>query len=94
MKYIIKNILHLIREDCFMFCLVVLSILGSGYLVHFSYAMYQNYMLQRQSETAGTDNILLGSNYELEKYEYNAEIQTYKLRKQDDLQTVADISRL
>ncbi len=94
MKYIIKNILHLIREDFFMFCLVVLSILGSGYLVHFSYAMYQNYMLQRQSETAGTDNILLGSNYELEKYEYNAEIQTYKLRKQDDLQTVADISML
>ena len=94
MKYIIKNILHLIREDFFMFCLVVLSILGSGYLVHFSYAMYQNYMLQRQSEAAGTDHILLGANYELEKYEYNVGIHTYKSRKQDDLQTVADISML
>ena len=94
MKYIIKNILHLIREDFFMFCLVVLSILGSGYLVHFSYAMYQNYMLQRQSEASGTDQMILEANYELDKYEYNAQIQTYKLRKQDDLQTVADISML
>ncbi len=92
MKYIIKNILHLIREDFFMFCLIVLSILGSGYLVHFSYAMYQNYMLQRQSEVSGKSHILLPAEYELEQYEYNNTIGTYKLRKVDDLQQVVDLS--
>lgn len=94
MKYVIKNIVYMIKYDFSMFSLIILTVFGSGFFIHFAYAMYQNIQMQRQSDYSGVNSIILPAEYELTQYDLNAVTGTCKLRKKTENQSVAKLSDL
>ncbi len=88
MKYVIKNIVYMIKYDFSMFMLIILTVFGSGFFIHFAYAMYQNIQMQRQSDYSGVNSIILPAEYELTRYDLNAVAGTCKLRKKQKIRVL------
>lgn len=83
MKYIYRNICLFIKNEKLVFLFAFLSIFSSALLLHFSYALYQSYMVQKESASGEQDwlGITIKDDYEI--YDEDEEQGTYKIRKRD-----------
>ena len=95
MKYVFKNIKGLIKNDFYMFLLIIVTVAGSCFMIHFAYAMYQNFMMEKQSDLKGINTLILEPDYELETTNGFVDINSIYLPKDDDdnEETIEVISR-
>ncbi len=68
MKYIYKNIKKFICNDSFMFALVILTVLVSCIMLHFSYGLYQSYMSEKEADASNQYSASLTFSYNFEEY--------------------------
>ena len=94
MKYIFKNIKGLIKNDFYMFLLIIITVAGSCFLIHFAYAMYQNFMMEKQSDLEGIKTLLLEPAYELESFDIHGDIGTCRYRKKNSIQQTGTVELL
>lgn len=96
MKYIFKNIKLFYTEEKFLFGLTFLTIFVSVLMVHFSYGLYQSYMLEKELVSVDQTYLSVQMNYELEKYNQDDETGGYRLKSNKTKQyiTLAQFYRL
>lgn len=78
MKYIFKNIIKFIRNDTQIFILVILTVIMSSFMLHFSYAVYQNYEIKKESVTEEQDYIYIDLTYDMERVDIGHPAGMYK----------------
>lgn len=84
MKYLFKNIKSFIRDDAFIFIMILVTVILSSAMIHFSYAIFQNYEIKKEDVSEEQDFILIFGNYEFEKiYEDTYTSGQYKLADYD-----------
>lgn len=80
MKYTLKNIKNFIKDDLLIFIMVVVTVMVSGLMIHFSYAVFQNYEIKKESISEEQSYILILGDYEFEQIvDENLEYSPYKL---------------
>lgn len=83
MKYIYRNIFLFIRDEKLVFIFAFLSVFSSALLLHFSYALYQSYMTQRETASGEQNWLTINIMDDYEIYDENEETGEYKIRKKD-----------
>ncbi|MCH5267503.1 MAG: ABC transporter permease [Lachnospiraceae bacterium] len=83
MKYIFRNIYLFIKNEKLVFLFAFLSIFSSALLLHFSYALYQSYMVQRESASGEQDWISVSITDDYEIYDEDEEAGEYKIRRKE-----------
>jgi hypothetical protein len=96
MKYILKNIKLFYTEEKFLFGLTFLTAFVSVLMLHFSYGLYQSYMLEKELVSVDQTYLSVQMNYELEKYNQDDETGGYRLKSNKTKQyiTLAQFYRL
>ncbi|MBE5944504.1 MAG: ABC transporter permease [Lachnospiraceae bacterium] len=67
MKYIFRNIKSFFIDDTLVFFLTIVTISISCFMINFSYAVYQNYEMKKESSKEEQDYIVLLGDYEFER---------------------------
>lgn len=83
MKYIIKNIHKFVKDDTLVFVLMIFTVVISSLMLHFSYAVYQNYEIEKESALKDDDYIYVMFNYEIEHIDINHPASQYMLMDYD-----------
>ena len=94
MKYVFKNIKGLIKNDFYMFLLIIVTVAGSCFMIHFAYAMYQNFMMEKQSDLKGINTLILEPDYELEKIDIHGDLGTCRYQKKNSIQQTGTVELL
>ncbi len=88
MKYIIKNIKKFIKDDTFIFLLVILTVSISCFMIHFSYGIYQNYHIKKENADTEKLPVIMDVNYTCERiYEDNFTVGQFKVNV-GDIETI------
>ena len=94
MKYVFKNIKGLIKNDFYMFLLIIVTVAGSCFMIHFAYAMYQNFMVEKRSDLKGINTLILEPDYELEKIDIHGDLGTCRYQKKNSIQQTGTVELL
>lgn len=66
-KYTYKNIRNFIKYDTLVFFLGILVVALSSFMINFSYAVYHNFQIKKESATDEQDYVQITPNYQFEK---------------------------
>ena len=67
MKYTFKNIKNFIKDDLLVFIMVVMTVVVSAFMIHFSYGVFQNYEIKKESISEEQNFIVIRGDYEFEE---------------------------
>lgn len=79
MKYILRDIILLIKGKSLIFFITMVSIMTSVFLLHFSYSLFQSSMKQKEAEKMDKKSLTISFNGQYKEYDKNEVTGFYRV---------------